>query len=61
MRKPRGICYPQGPSTGRGCYPEPPDMDGCYSSGLLGDLLRVMTTPPKRPRPPDPKRTSSTR
>jgi hypothetical protein len=61
MRKPRGTCYPQAPSAGRGCYPGPRDRDGCYSysgdpvgsvggsgsvgGALLRDLLRVVAAP----------------
>ena len=55
MRKPRGNCYPSGPVPERGCYPQAPDRDGCYSSGpdssgpaILRALLRVVTAEPER-------------
>jgi hypothetical protein len=61
MSKPRAVCYPQPPATGRGCFPEPKDSDGCYPAGpvssagsvssVLRDLLRAVTEPAKRPSP----------
>jgi hypothetical protein len=50
MFKLRGVCYPQPPATGRGCYPEPKDMDGCYESDPLRALLGVLSKP-RQPRP----------
>jgi hypothetical protein len=64
MSKP---CYPQPRPTGRGCFPESKDSDGCYPAGpvssggsggsggsvgsVLRDLLRAVTEPAKRPSP----------
>jgi hypothetical protein len=58
MRKPRAVCYPSGPVPARGCYPSPPDNDGCYESDTLRDedftirdlLLGVLS--PRRPASP---------
>ena len=65
MFKPRGVCYPQPPAAGRGCYPEPKDLDGCYPGGsggpvgsVLRGLLRAATSAPSpspAKRPPRPR------
>jgi hypothetical protein len=54
MRKLRAICYPSGPATGRGCFPESRDKDGCYpgAPAPLADLLRLVASPPRRGRQP---------
>jgi hypothetical protein len=55
MREPRGTCYPSGPVPDRGCYPEAPDTDGCYSQSPLRALLRAVTAPTKPAQRPAPR------